>query len=67
MSTTDPAQFELVYASMVFLSIFLNISPLPGVDFKYLKILLTAFMCSSLGICINWLTTLTTKEITGRV
>ena len=41
--------------------------PLPGLPFKYSKILCTTLRCISLGSNINWLTTFTTNAISNLV
>lgn len=38
-------------------------NPLPGVLFKYMKILKTASRCFSLGDCMNWLTLLQRQDL----
>ncbi|KAK6259379.1 hypothetical protein SCA6_013853 [Theobroma cacao] len=48
-------------------SFLLKNKPLPGVDFRYSKIRLTASRCSSLGECMYWLTTLTANANSGLV
>ena len=53
MSLIQPAKSALVYGSTFRLLVFENRSPFPGAPLRHLKILTTAFICSSFGACTN--------------
>ena len=52
-SSIDPSQSTSVYPSIFKFSPFLNKIHFPGDDFRYRKIRVTTFICSSLGECMN--------------
>jgi hypothetical protein len=59
LSEIFPTQSASIYPSIFIWLFFENRIPFLGEDFKYQRILIAASMWSSLGQCINWLTTLT--------